>query len=136
MIELKFSLPWGPSVNRYYRSLNKGPLAGRVLISEEGRAYRKQVAFALLVAGMHRHRLDGSLEIDILVYPPNRMRRDLDNMLKPLLDALTHGGTILDDACFDRLSIERREVVPGGAVEVVIRQRRTAAMQQELAGAG
>ena len=35
---MTLELPWPPSINRYYRSLRKGALAGRVLISEEGRA--------------------------------------------------------------------------------------------------
>ena len=39
----RYVLPWPPSLNRYYRSVN-----GRVLISREGRQYRADVQMRLL----------------------------------------------------------------------------------------
>ena len=35
-----FTLPWPPSVNHYWRTPHRGPLAGRTMISAEGRTYR------------------------------------------------------------------------------------------------
>lgn len=40
---MRLTLPFPPSVNKYYRHINKGQLAGRTLISEEGRAFRSAV---------------------------------------------------------------------------------------------
>lgn len=37
-----FNLSWPPSVNKYWRHPTKGKLAGRHLISEEGRRYRSR----------------------------------------------------------------------------------------------
>lgn len=64
--------------------------------------------------------MSGRLCAKIELYPPDRRRRDIDNLLKPLLDALTHGGAIADDELFDELTITRQSVVSGGLVVVYI----------------
>ena len=111
-------LPWPPSVNRYYRSLSKGKLAGRVLVSQEGRAYRQEVAVML-----DRRRLPmirDRMKVTIDACPPDRRRRDLDNLLKASLDALVFGGAIQDDSLIDDLRIRRGEVREGGELRIHI----------------
>jgi len=110
-------LPWPPSVNTYWRSPSTGKLAGRTLISERGRAYRKEVADAVTLAGKPKAD-QGRLEVAIIAAPPDRRRRDLDNLPKAILDALTHAGVIEDDSLIDDLRIVRGEVYPGGKVRV------------------
>jgi crossover junction endodeoxyribonuclease RusA len=58
--------------------------------------------------------------VHVTAHPPDRRRRDLDNAMKALLDALGHGGVYEDDGQIDRLEIERGTVVPGGKVVVRI----------------
>lgn len=64
--------------------------------------------------------MQGRLMIEILAFPPDRRRRDLDNILKATLDSLTHAAVIEDDCQFDRISIERRSLVQGGKLEIMI----------------
>jgi len=116
---ITLKLPWPPSVNTYWRSPSTGKLAGRTLISERGRAYRKQVADAVLRAGCPKAD-QGRLEVAIIAEPPDRRRRDLDNLPKAILDALTHAGVIEDDSLIDDLRIVRGEVYPGGLVHVAV----------------
>jgi len=66
-------------------------------------------------------RLAGRLAVRIECSPPDRRRRDLDNVPKGLLDALTHGQVILDDSQIDDLHIVRRPQVKDGCVVVTIR---------------
>ena len=116
---IDITLPWPPSVNQYWRHPSSGPLAGRHLISEKGRDYRTKVLNWLTVKG-HRHQLADRLDVSILCYPPDRRRRDLDNVLKAALDALVFAGVMLDDSQIDRLSIERREVHEPGHLKIKI----------------
>ena len=105
MIEVE--LPYPPSVNNYWRHV--GP---RVLISRRGRAFRKVVRSTL--AGLGVRPLTGKLRVHIELHPPDRRRRDVDNALKSLLDALEHGGAYLDDGQIVKLDVEKRQPVTGG----------------------
>ena len=113
---LHLALPWVPTANTYWRHPTRGPLAGRHLISAEGRAYRKAVQRSVVAIQPFEERL----HVVIHAYPPDRRRRDIDNLTKALLDALTHAGIWHDDEQIDHLEIIRHEVEPGGAIEVVV----------------
>lgn len=67
-------------------------------------------------------RLTGRISVSVLVYPPDRRRRDIDNILKASLDSLVHGGLIEDDSLIDVLRVERREVTRGGKLEITVRE--------------
>lgn len=81
---MTLTLPLPPSANHYWRSIVVKNRV-RVLVSKDGRAFRKHCA---LVAMAHRvNRLDGEVEVTGTVYMARR-GCDLDNRVKPLLDAL------------------------------------------------
>lgn len=117
---MQIFLPWPPSVNRYWRHPNKGPLAGRHLISVEGRQYRSQV-MALAIA-LKLPCITGRLAVHIEAWPPDRRARDLDNLLKSTLDSLVHAGIISGDELIDDLRIVRKEPVKAGQLSVTINQ--------------
>ena len=113
MIELE--LPYPPSVNHYYR--NVGP---RTLISREGRRYRDRVG--AILASLNIRPFLGPLVVRVEVYPPDRRRRDLDNLQKSLWDALQHGGAYLDDNQITKFTVERCQSTPDGKVIVRIEE--------------
>lgn len=116
MIEL--TLPWPPSVNAMWRTPNKGPLAGRTMLSEEGRAYRLAVRDAVLLQGRPRIG-EQRCAVDIEMRMPDRRRRDVDNAIKGPLDALTHASVWVDDSQVDDLRVWR-SARGGGCIVVRI----------------
>jgi crossover junction endodeoxyribonuclease RusA len=66
--------------------------------------------------------LTGQLAIEIRAYPPDKRKRDLDNILKSLLDSLTHAGLIVDDSQFDAIAIARLPSEKPGRVDIKIFQ--------------
>lgn len=117
MIELQ--LPFPPSVNSMWRTPRSGPLAGRTMLSEDGRRYRRAVADAVLVARAGRQ-LRQRLAVTIEARMPDRRKRDLDNLPKAVLDGLTLAGVWLDDGQIDDLRVWRSDRM-GGCVLVTIR---------------
>ena len=81
-------LPYPISTNRYWRTFR-----GMTVVSEEAKAYKKQVAQIAQLSGCIKH--NGNVSIDITLYPKrnkdgsaNAKVLDLDNCLKVVLDAL------------------------------------------------
>lgn len=53
-------------------------------------------------------------------FPPDRRRRDLDNLQKPTLDAMQHAGVYEDDSQVDLLITRRREVTTPAKIEIAL----------------
>lgn len=110
-----FVLPWPPSVNAIWRSIViKGSV--RVLLSKEGRKYREGVQ--KLIGQVPT--IAQPVEVRIAAYPPDGRRRDIDNIAKAALDALTHAGVWDDDVRVAVLHVSRCPPVPGGRLIVTV----------------
>lgn len=91
-------LPYPPSANACWRQWK-----GRTLVSAEYRDFKRRVA---LLWGRPTP-TDGPLSVEVLLWRPRRTG-DIDNRIKPLLDAL-NGLAWHDDAQIARLLVERRD---------------------------
>ncbi len=109
---ITLELPWPPSVNHYYRHV--GP---RVLISKEGRNYRDAIATRIKLSGIKK--FEGDVELKLQLYPPDNRRRDVDNVLKCVLDTLTIGGLYEDDSQVKFLSVVKLEPMPPNGMAVL-----------------
>ncbi|MFU0912838.1 RusA family crossover junction endodeoxyribonuclease [Kluyvera intermedia] len=118
---MKLVLPFPPSVNTYWRAPNSGPLKGRHLISQKGRAFQSAACAAIIEQLRKLPKPSAELAaVEITLYPPDQRCRDIDNYNKALFDALTHAGVWEDDSQVKRMLVEWGPVVPKGKVEITI----------------
>ncbi len=112
---ITLTLPWPPSVNRYWRTFQ-----GRMIISAEGRSYRKAVADQVFIQSGAKN-YTGKLRVQIEAFRPDKRRRDLDNLLKAVLDGCTHAGVWEDDSNIVDLRIYWADTI-GGMIKVNVRE--------------
>ena len=107
-------LPWPPTVNHYYTVAR-----GRKSLSQEGRAYKAYACQLMML--QHTLKLEAeSYCVTILARPPDRRKRDLDNIVKPVFDSLVEYGAIFDDSKIDDFRVQRLDPVKDGAIRIVI----------------
>lgn len=134
MVIESLTLPYPPSVNHYWRCYR-----GRMIISREGRTYRDRVC-ALPFApeaqtedpevtatsvkrsgnGPRKPPAGGRIALCMDAFPPDRRRRDLDNLQKAVLDSLEHAGIYQNDSQIDLLITRRCTVTRGGRIDIVL----------------
>jgi crossover junction endodeoxyribonuclease RusA len=90
---LEVKLPWPPSVNHYWRARGN-----RRFISPIAKAWLDEAVLLLRAA---RVRFDGPVKVSMLLSPPDRRRRDGDNLEKAVMDALVKAGVIKDDSLWN-----------------------------------
>jgi crossover junction endodeoxyribonuclease RusA len=106
-------LPYPPSVNHYWGTSGKQRFIGK-----KGKEFRQAVAEVCL--DLQLSTLDTRLSVHVAIWPPDNRKRDVDNILKPLLDAMEHAGVYENDSQIDELHIIRHHTLKGGACSVVL----------------
>lgn len=110
---IQLLLPWPPSVNNYW--LARGNTR---FISKAGKAFRSDVERECAQLGVTP--LEGRLAVHIALFPPDRRARDIDNILKALLDACEHANCYASDSQIDELHVVRQQVSKGGYCTILI----------------
>lgn len=105
------ALPFPPSVNSIWRAVD-----GRNILSKSYRAWRAHAA--QVIALKRPGTIAGPYTISILADRPDRRRRDLDNLLKPVGDALQQSGVIVNDCDAQRITIAWSKRTPGKDAKV------------------
>lgn len=93
-------MPWPPSANRYWRRVGH-----RMIVSNEAREYISKIKKMALTWGFKK--LLGRIQIEINAFPPDKRKRDLDNIIKITLDSLENAGLFENDSQIDEIIIKR-----------------------------
>lgn len=132
MIEIE--LPYPPSVNNYKS-------VGRTIRTTKGKIYQQRVntnetkmfyyEVWLAIKNLNAIKripmpIQSIISIEVYLHPPDKRKRDIDNVLKALIDSLVKGGLLQDDSQINKLLVEKREIVRGGKVILKICQSYTA----------
>lgn len=100
--ELRIFLPYPPTVNHYW-----GRNGSRTFIKARGIEFRKNVKKCFEQLSFEKI-TTSKVTVTIKAYMPDNHKRDIDNLLKATLDAITHTELVwADDNQVDKLSIER-----------------------------
>ncbi|OHB58817.1 MAG: hypothetical protein A2Y12_00245 [Planctomycetes bacterium GWF2_42_9] len=114
MEKITIELPYPPSINHYFKRRGN-----RTFIGREGMMFRKRVCSVLMAANVKP--MAGMLAMKVRAYPPDRRKRDIDNIQKPLLDALEKGRAFYNDCQIKHLTTVMKNPVNGGKTTVTIR---------------
>lgn len=103
-----------PSINNYYVKTQRG-----VFISSKGKQFREQ-----LIKDAHEQ-LGGMIPIpdrvrlEVIMWPPDARKRDQDNILKPIQDAMIHANLLVDDSQIDQTFVYRgTKMAPEGMLYI------------------
>jgi crossover junction endodeoxyribonuclease RusA len=111
---LNLFLPYPPSVNTYW-NFN----GSRRFLTAKANKFKADV-FSAFVLSEHKGFQSQRVSLTVHLYPPDKRVRDIDNVLKPLLDAFTQAGVFDDDSQVDRLLVVRKQQQKGGGCRVII----------------
>lgn len=110
------TLPWPPTVNTYRAVVNN-----MLITSKKGREFKEKVIQQSVRAKWEGYG-DKRLDVTIELYPPDRRKYDIDNRVKPLLDALQESGLYNNDEQVDYLVVVRRTINRPPKAVVTIRE--------------
>lgn len=131
MFDQEFTLPFPPSVNRYWR-LGRGHFH----VSPAGQLYRRKVKAACYQQKIKK--VDGELKLVIDIYPPDKRRRDIDNICKAVLDCLEHAKIYDNDYQISELILRRSAEINNclklklSANDPVIEEDKTCKLQSNI----
>lgn len=93
------------------------------MVSETGRKFQKAARAAIIEQLRAVPRPSSDLaEVHIVLFPPDQLRRDIDNYNKALFDALTQTGVWEDDSQVKRMLVEWGPLTKKGKVEITIKR--------------
>lgn len=107
------TIPYPPSVNTYW-----GFQGHRRFLTEKAQAFKREVQAAVLSQPIRFG--NAPLYLAISVSPPDKRKRDIDNILKPTIDALMMAGLFADDSQIELLVVARAAICKGGKAIVVV----------------
>lgn len=100
------------SQNQYYmHSLKKG---SSVFLSSKGREYREKLREKLPLM-----KIEGKVKLQIIAFFKDKRKRDLDNINKPLIDALKNFVIEDDDQIFE-LIMKKHIGVGHNSIQIII----------------
>lgn len=91
---------------------------GRKILKPEVAEYKTTIALMVANARQQYGDLPTPFQMFVYVYPPDKRKRDLDNILKIMQDGVATGLKV-DDSIITAIAVIRCDIVPKGLVKVV-----------------
>lgn len=115
-MKIEMELPIPVSENQYRRFV---PGVKYPIISTAGRKYHEIVKERFFDSAQNP--ISGEVIVTVDFYPPDRRKRDLDNLFKCLFDSIVAAGCIADDSLIQEIHAFKYEPIPnGGMIHILI----------------
>jgi crossover junction endodeoxyribonuclease RusA len=111
------NLPWPTSANALWRTDGQHRFK-----TEPYRKFKQAVADYVLEHRVRRHWTTDRLAVGLMCFAPSRVKHDIDNRVKPTLDAIVSAGVIADDSIIDLLIVARGPICKPGCIHVRIEE--------------
>ena len=108
------TLPYPPSVNRLWRYTSRG-----VYRTKHYTGWLKEAGLRIT----NPPYLTGPIYLQIEACPNDKRRRDLDNIIKPLLDCSEHNRVIKNDSQIVELRVAWNHGIEKGTVDLIFNER-------------
>lgn len=110
--EITVDLPFPPGVNNLYLNING---RGRILTPR----YRDwQAEAAGMILQQRPGRMFGEFDVAITLTRPDKRKRDIDGLIKAILDALVKSSVVQDDSLAESVSIAWIPGITGARVKI------------------
>lgn len=127
-LPITIKLPWPPSANSLWRT---APGGHGIYLSREYKSYLNNATCEYLAQG--RPRIEATpVQLGMKLFPPTRRPYDVDNRIKPTLDALTKIGFWLDDRIVRKITAVACPPVKNGAVIIMVAAFKDSDLSEEL----
>ena len=97
------NLPYPPTVNHYWGQRGKIRF-----LTAKAKKFRADVLKAVVENKVNKN-LGTELIMRVDLFPPDRRKRDIDNTLKPILDALEHADVYVNDSQIVELHVYKHK---------------------------
>lgn len=120
MQRIELTLPWPPSINNYYGYGKK-----KVFLKSKTKKYFEDCFFCIYEQIGKIKTIESKIKVTRKMYPPDKRRRDEDNICKALNDCLIKSGVIKDDSQIIDAHNLKLETKKGGEVKLIIEELKT-----------
>lgn len=114
---LEATLPYPPSANTAWRA-SKSFYKNKIYLNPKVVKFRKRVQEILMLERFPK--MSGPIFLELYLYMPDKRRRDIDNPIKAVLDALEHGGLFENDSQVSKLLVQKMGIEKNGKAIVKI----------------
>jgi crossover junction endodeoxyribonuclease RusA len=116
MTAVNLELPWPPSVNDYWKPRVPGP---GMYMTKAGKRYRRDAILMIRSQLGPPAPLAGELAVVLQLTPPRNIG-DIDNVIKPVFDALEAALVFSNDRQIKRLEVDLLEAAKPGYVRLAV----------------
>lgn len=120
--KVEFTLPWPPSINNYYGRNKK-----KVYLKPQVRKYFEDCRWLIYkqlwdFGEISKKVITGKAKVLRDLYPPDKRKRDEDNIVKALNDTLMKSGLIKDDSQIVMATNIKHEPKKPGYVKITLEE--------------